>query len=295
MEQIDNPTRAYKGTDRNIWCYGFLYELGKIYTMPEEKIEMCRQGFHACINPLDVWTYYGPADSRFFEVEVGGKIIQNSKDTKICASQIKLIREIDLEELIKAVKPIMAGDYAHSATAGNYAHSATAGNGAHSATAGNYARSATAGDNAHSATAGNYAHSATAGNGAHSATAGNYARSATAGDYAHSATSGYYAHSATAGYGARSTTAGDYAHSATAGNHARSATAGKNSIACALGCGSRTKAGPGGAIVLADWGDDGTLRGVYAAKVGEKIKGVTIKADTWYWFENGELKFERTA
>jgi hypothetical protein len=32
--------------------------------------------------------------------------------------------------------------------------------------------------------------------------------------------------------------------------------------------------------------------GVFSKKPGQKIKGTVLKVDTWYWFENGQLKSE---
>lgn len=50
--------KAYKGFDRNMRCRGFQFEEGKTYE--EDKAELCKAGFHACTNPLDVWNYYPP-------------------------------------------------------------------------------------------------------------------------------------------------------------------------------------------------------------------------------------------
>ena len=52
--------KAYKGFDRNMRCRGFKFEEGKTYE--EDKAELCKTGFHACTNPLDVWRYYPPTD-----------------------------------------------------------------------------------------------------------------------------------------------------------------------------------------------------------------------------------------
>jgi hypothetical protein len=111
--------------------------------------------------------------------------------------------------------------------------------------------------------------------------------SATTGDRAHSATTGDYAHSATTGRSAHSATTGNYAHSATTGNSA---------IAGALGIHSRAKVSSKSAwLVIADWRFNRhgwKLHSVVSKKPGHKINGVTIKTNTWYWFEKGRLKSE---
>lgn len=45
--------KAYKGFNRKLKCKGFQYEVGKEYEEPEA--ELCKCGFHACENPLDVF------------------------------------------------------------------------------------------------------------------------------------------------------------------------------------------------------------------------------------------------
>ena len=60
--------KAYKGFDKDLKCRGFQYEIGKEYEEP--KADLCACGFHACENPIDVFGYYHPADSRYCEVEI---------------------------------------------------------------------------------------------------------------------------------------------------------------------------------------------------------------------------------
>lgn len=91
--------KAYKGFDRNLKCRGFQYEVGQEYM--EEKAEICKSGFHACENPMDVLKYYNPANSRFCEVDLQGNG-QKSDDSKIAGKRIKVLEEIGLPELIKA-------------------------------------------------------------------------------------------------------------------------------------------------------------------------------------------------
>jgi hypothetical protein len=237
---------TYKGFDKNLQCRGVQYEVGKEYKV-DGKISCCKNGFHSCEMPLDVFTFYPPNDSRYCETEPSGELDKES-NVKIASSYIKIIAEIGLKGLVdSAIKflfekikvnestNVTTGNSAHSATTGNSAHSATTGNSAHSATTGYSAHSATTGDYAHSATTGNSAHSATTGNSAHSATTGYYAHSATTGYSAHSATTGNSAHSATTGDSAHSATTGDYAHSATTGYSAHSATTGNSAHSATTG------------------------------------------------------------
>ena len=60
--------KAYKGFDKELKCRGFQFEIGKEYE--EKDASLCDMGFHACENPIDVLSYYPPADSRYCDVEL---------------------------------------------------------------------------------------------------------------------------------------------------------------------------------------------------------------------------------
>ena len=97
---------AYKGFDKDMKCRGFQYEVGKEYECGGQ-IRVCRNGFHACESPLDVFGYYPPADSRYCEVEQSGDTDRDD-DSKIASGKIRIIREIGLKGIIEAgVKQIL--------------------------------------------------------------------------------------------------------------------------------------------------------------------------------------------
>lgn len=56
--------KAYKGFDKNMQCRGFQFEEGKTYH--EDEAELCKRGFHACENPLDVFGYYTPGKNSIY-------------------------------------------------------------------------------------------------------------------------------------------------------------------------------------------------------------------------------------
>ena len=136
---------AYKGTDKNMKCRGFQYELGKEYET--DKAQACKEGFHACEYPLDVFSYYNPAGNRFFVVEQDGELSRDSDDTKVASTKIKLKAEIGIAGLVKAAvdytmeraTPVKGG----RATGDQGAASATGDRGAASATGYRGAASAT--------------------------------------------------------------------------------------------------------------------------------------------------------
>ncbi len=95
----ENVITSYKGFDKNMKCRGFQYEVGKEYEMDGE-IKCCRQGFHACKSPMEVWDYYDMLSSRYAEVEQSGKIDKEENSTKVCSSRIKIKAELKLADII---------------------------------------------------------------------------------------------------------------------------------------------------------------------------------------------------
>lgn len=91
--------KLYKGFDKDLKCRDYQFEVGKEYE--EEKADICNCGFHACENPLDVFGYYPPADSRYCEVDLDVND-QKSDDSKRVGKHIKINAEIGLPGLIKA-------------------------------------------------------------------------------------------------------------------------------------------------------------------------------------------------
>ena len=91
--------KMYKGFDKNMKCRGFQYEIGGTYETDEA--EICKLGFHACENPLDVLQYYDPANSRFCLVDLDANS-DTSDDSKRVGRKIHIEAEIGINGLISA-------------------------------------------------------------------------------------------------------------------------------------------------------------------------------------------------
>ena len=91
--------KCYKGFYKDLKCRGFQYEIGKEYE--ENAADICHKGFHACENPMDVFRYYNPADSRYCEVDLDTNE-QTDGDSKRVGKKIKIETEIGLSGLIQA-------------------------------------------------------------------------------------------------------------------------------------------------------------------------------------------------
>ena len=153
MEQKEAGQKitAYKGFDKNFQCRGFQYEVGKEYKSGKT-VKICRSGFHACTNPLEVWDYYPVYNSRFAEVELGGVIDKEDCDSKICSSEIKIKKELTLSDYIGLCVAWMnnltkVGDNsAQIASSGNSAQIGSSGNSAQIGSSGDFAQIGSSGD-----------------------------------------------------------------------------------------------------------------------------------------------------
>ena len=92
--------KGFKGFNKNLVCNGFQYEEGSTFKM-DGKPERCKRGFHFCIEPIDIFEYYDPANSIFHEVEGCGKSSTDENDSKIAVSKIKIGAKIKLFDLVK--------------------------------------------------------------------------------------------------------------------------------------------------------------------------------------------------
>ena len=134
MEEI---ITGFKATDKDLKCRGFQYEIGKWY---EEKkdISLCNNGFHFCVNPLDILDYYNLCDSEFHIVEAKGKIEGDGK--KSVTNNLKISATIGLPGFVKASVEYISsickienpekedtGDYSKLAASGYYSKLAASG------------------------------------------------------------------------------------------------------------------------------------------------------------------------
>ena len=113
-----------KGFNHELKCRDFQYEVGKTYTA-EGKIKLCGNGFHAIrddVNPLTVFQFYKPSivgkPSRYCVVECGGEIERD--EVKICCSQIKIIKEISIDEIHKKAQEWVSSQCDDTDNGGNW-------------------------------------------------------------------------------------------------------------------------------------------------------------------------------
>ena len=303
----ENKIISYKGFDKNMKCRGFQYEVGKEYEMDGE-IKCCKQGFHACKSPMEVWDYYDMLTSRFAKVEQSGKIDKEDNSTKVCSSKIKISAELKLADIINIgvewLKDITStskvkadgmlndngdrkkqiGSSGYSAQIGSSGDSAqigSSGNYAKIGSSGYYAQIGSSGYSAQIGSSGDYAKIGSSGDSAQIGSSGNSAQIGSSGNYAKIGSSGYYAQIGSSGYSAQIGSSGDYA---------KIDSTGEDSVIMCAGNNSKAKAKIGSWITLAEWKwSDEKKRDVPVCVKTEYVDGENIKADTWYQLKNGKF------
>ena len=267
---------TYKGTDKDMKCRGYQYEIGKT-EKSDGAIRCGDKGFHSCEAPMSVLSYYPVRDgNRFFEAEAGGTIDRTgADDSKVASSELTIKAEIGLPGLVKAQleyvrkKCETATEKTASGWSGNAAASGDRGNAAASGDSGNAAASGDSGNAAASGDRGNAAASGESGNAAASGESGNAAASGVRGNAAASGVRGA---------------------AVVSGMYGSAEASGEQCVAVAWGEDSKARGALGCWLILTEYRDDA----IYDAKM-VKVDGDTIKADTWYTLHNGAVTIAEEA
>ena len=300
--------KTYKGFDKDLKCRGFQYEIGKEYET--EKAKACECGFHACVNPFDVFNYYAPSDSRFCEVEQSGDIDTHGDDSKIASTKIKVCAEIGLSGIIKAGVKFILDRVNHEDSPTNTGNQSAATNTSYRSAATNTGYRSVATNTGDQSVATNTGYrSVTTNTGDQSAATNTSYRSAATntGDQSVATNTGYQSVATNTGNRSVATNTGYQSAATNTGNRSVATNTGyqsvatntgyqsaaivgnEGSVAVAVGYESKAKAGIGSAIVVVERGE---WNGCTFPLIGIKsaiVDGKTIKADTFYTLKNGEF------
>ena len=223
---------AYKGFDKNLCCIGFQYEVGKEYFQLGE-IECCKNGFHACLNPLDVLNYYEvDKNTRFCVVEQSGIISVDSEDTKQASSKIKIIAEIGMAGLFEAAVewikektnpiPVIEITKKNGRLSNSFnAHVGSSFYNAMIGSSGEYAHISSSGEDTHIGSIGNDAQIGSSGDHTRIGSRGFEAQIGSSGDFDKIGSSGSRVHIGSSGYNAVIGSSGEFAHIGSSGNSAQ--------------------------------------------------------------------------
>lgn len=272
--------KLYKGFDKDLKCRGYQFEVGKEYE--EEKADICDCGFHACENPLDIFDYYPPADSRYCEVDLDAND-QKSDDSKRVGKHIKINAEIGLSGLIKAgveyIKGQVDWDNAKESNTGDQSAATNTGNQSAATNTGNRSAATNTGNQSAATNTGNQS----------AATNTGYQSAATnTGDRSAAMNTGYRSAAMNTGDQSAATNTGDRSAATNTGDWSAATVTGKESVAMAIGHNSKAKGSLGCYLVLSEWKCiDGEYHIVDVQSV--KVDGETVKADTFYKLVNGKF------
>ena len=272
--------KCYKGFDKDLKCRDFQYEIGKEYE--EERAEICDTGFHACENPLDVFGYYAPADSRYCEVELDAND-QKSDDSKRVGKKISIKAEIGIAGIIKAGleyikdqvnwdddKKSNTGDRSAATNTGNYSAATNTGDRSAATNTGDQSAATNTGDRSAATNTGDQSAATNTGYQSVATNTGNYSVATNTGNYS------------------AATNTGDQSAATNTGYRSAATVEGKESVAMAIGYNSKAKGSLGCFIVLAEYKNLGREYHIVDVK-SAKVDGKKIKPDTFYKLINGEF------
>ena len=280
---------VYKGTDKDMKCRDFQFELGKEYEEAEAKL--CEKGFHGCEYPLDVFAHYNPADSRFFVADLDGVTDEmESDDTKRVGTKIKLRAEIGIPGLVKAAVEYIkekaeSSDnqtgYQSAATNTGYRSAATnTGNCSAATNTGNCSAATNTGDRSAATNTGDRSAATNTGNCSAATNTGDRSAATNTGNQSAATNTGNWSAATNTGYWSAATNTG----------HQSAATVeGKESIAIVTGIDSKASGAIGCWLVLTE--RDGWNGKTYPIKEvrAVKVDGETIKPGVFYKLQNGEV------
>ena len=246
--------KLFKGFNKNLQCRGFQYEIGGEYE--EERAELCEAGFHACENPIDVFGYYPPSDSRYCEVELDGLNSKTSEDSKRVGRRIKIGAEIGIKGIVDAfIKFTMERiDFAAGQANTGY-RSASTNTGYRSA----------------------------------STNTGNYSAATNTGYYSAATNTGNYSAATNTGNRSAATNTGNRSAATNTGNRSAAEVKGAESIAIATGIESKAAGALGCYIILTEWDKDKTGEWHIKAVRSHKVDGKIIKPGVFYTLKNGKF------
>ena len=246
--------KAYKGFDENLKCRDFQYEIGKEYE--ETNAKLCETGFHACENPIDVFTYYPPANSRYCDVDLKDVTDESSDDSKKCGKRIHINAEIGVKGIVDAfikftLDHISPGNHAATNT-GDWSAATNTGNQS-AATNTGYGSAATNTGDRSAAT-----------------NTGNQSAATNTGDWS------------------AAINTGDWSAATNTGDWSAAIVTGDESIAVATGVYGKAKGSIGCYLVIAECEMINGERHIVDVK-STKVDGVKIKADIFYRLVDGKF------
>jgi hypothetical protein len=295
---------AFKGFDAELKCRGFQYQVGSTYEH-KGSVSACESGFHACVNPLDVLSYYpllseDAKPNRFAVVEQSGKLDRDADDSKIASASITITAELTIPEFVRravtwatehCAKDAKEGETAASghcsklAASGHCSQLAASGNYSQLAASGDCSKLAASGHCSKLAASGDYSQLAASGHCSKLAASGHCSKLAASGDCSQLAASGNYSKLAASGDCSQLAASGHCSKLAASGDCSQLAASGENSVITSSSYSGTAMGAAGTWISLAEYDRDGKCVGFATGCIGND----GLKPDTWYRASGGKL------
>lgn len=91
--------KAYKGFQKDLTCRDYQYQEGIINRTSQANCG--KNGFHCAEDPLDcLWHYRDWEHSVYYVVEASGDMDEDSFDSKISCTELRLVKKLSLLELL---------------------------------------------------------------------------------------------------------------------------------------------------------------------------------------------------
>ena len=255
---------GYKGFNEKMQCRGKQYEVGETYT--EDKADLCKCGMHFCEYPLDVFSYYSPAEGRFCKIEADEVADETeSCDTKRVCKKLTVKAKLGIPGIVSAAVEYIKNqvDWEKSKESNDEDMSAATNTGDMSAATNTGDRSA----------ATNTGHRSAATN---------------TGDRSAATNTGDMSAATNTGHMSAATNTGDRSAATNTGDRSAAVVEGKESVACALGINGKAKGALGCWLVLAEWKEVNPFDWHRISVRIFKVDGKRIKANTFYTLVGGK-------
>ncbi|MEN4196201.1 DUF7666 domain-containing protein [Serratia marcescens] len=245
---------TYKGFKQDLTCRGFQFEMGKTFEH-KGKVEACSGGFHSCEYPLDCFSYYPPAESRYAETIATGEVSrEDGGDSKIASATITIKAEISMHQMVSRAIEWIWSKVDRSLEQTNTGNRSAASNTGYQSAASN---------------------------------TGDYSAASNTGDYSAASNTGNRSAASNTGNRSAASNTGDYSAASNTGYQSAAEVSGSHSVAAAYGIEGKARAAENSALVLCYRNEEGELIHIRASKVGEN----GIKPNTWYALnEDGQFE-----
>ena len=305
--------KVYKGTDKNMRCRGFQYNLGETAEIDGD-IKLCKKGLHACEMPLDVLKYYPlNGGSRYFEAELEDVSEEiRYTDTKRVGKKLTLKKEINIPELADAqIEYIQAQrdfknvinekkdhptedrgaafttNYCGVASVTGYRGSASVtGDRGVASASGDCGIASTTGNGNMAVTAGKLSVASTVGRRSISVAAGDNSAASATGDFSTAFAVGESSVASAAGWVGTASVTGQQSIACAIGVEGTASATGKECVAISAGVQGAVMGEIGNAIVCVERKETGEIATILSGIVDEE----TLKPGVWYTVKNGKWR-----